>query len=92
MIGRTKKTILSLYQVGVASKHAQNEHEKHYLNSNNSFHQLIAGAHDVLISNKYKQQSVASAILATTQQSVRNTTTLIVTATFRSSSTFRLWG
>ena len=39
-----------------------------------------------------QQQSVASAILATTQRSVRNTITLIITPTFRSASTFRLWG
>ena len=39
-----------------------------------------------------QQQSVAIAILATTQQSVRNTNTLIITPTFRSASTFRLWG
>ena len=38
-----------------------------------------------------QQQSVASAILATTQQSVRNTTTLMITPTFRSASTFRWW-
>ena len=35
--------------------------------------------------------TVASAILATTQR-VRNTTTLIITPTFRSASTIRLWG
>ena len=35
MIDRTKKANLSLYQVGVPSKHAQNEDDKH-LNSNNS--------------------------------------------------------
>ena len=35
MIGRNKKAILSPYQVGVASKHSQNEDEKH-VNSNNS--------------------------------------------------------
>ena len=28
--------ILSLYQVGVPSKHAHNEDEKHLMNSNNS--------------------------------------------------------
>ena len=42
--------------------------------------------------NQQKQQSVASAILATTQQSARNTTTLMITPTFRRASTFRLKG
>ena len=37
-----------------------------------------------------QQHSVASAILATTQQSVRSTTTLIITPNVRSASTFRL--
>ena len=39
-----------------------------------------------------QQHSVVSAILAITQQSVRNTATLIITPTFRRASTFRLWG
>ena len=42
--------------------------------------------------DQQQQQSVASAILATAQQSVRNTTALIITPTFRSASTFLLWG
>ena len=42
--------------------------------------------------DQQQQQSVASAIVATTQQSVRNTTTLTITPTFRSASTFCLWG
>ena len=37
-----KKAILSLYQVGVPSKHAHNEDEKH-LNSNNSTKRNING-------------------------------------------------
>ena len=37
-----KEAILSLYQVGVPSKHAQNEDEKH-LNSNNSTKRYIYG-------------------------------------------------
>ena len=37
-----KKTILSLYQVGVPSRHAQNEDEK-YLNSSNSTKRNING-------------------------------------------------
>ena len=41
------------------------------------------------IDQQQQQQSVASAILATTQQSVRNTNTLIITPTFRSASRFR---
>ena len=35
-----------------------------------------------------QQQSVASAIFATIQQNVRNTTALVVTPTFKSASTF----
>ena len=38
-----KKAILSLYQGGVPSKHAQNEDEKHYLNSNNNTKRNING-------------------------------------------------
>ena len=37
-----KKTILSLYQVGVPSKHAQKEDDKH-LNGNNSTKRNING-------------------------------------------------
>ena len=37
-----KKAILSLHQVGVPSKHAQNKDEK-YLNSNNSTKRIIHG-------------------------------------------------
>ena len=44
------------------------------------------------IDQQQQQQSVASAILATTQQSVRNATTLIITPSFRSASTLHLWG
>ena len=44
--------------------------------------------------DQQQQQSVGSAIVATTKQSVRITTTvtLIITSTFRRASTFRLWG
>ena len=42
MIRRTKNAILSLYKVGMPSKHAQNEDEKH-LNSNNSTKRRING-------------------------------------------------
>ena len=38
-----RNTILSLYQVGVPSKHAQNEDEKHLMNSNNSTKRNING-------------------------------------------------
>ena len=50
------------------------------------------GAERIDQQQQQPQQSVASAILATAQQSVRNTTTLIFTPNFRSASTFPLWG